>query len=130
LILRYFGKNRIEENEMDSNKRRHRLESGLNDIGWGLLFLGFAAIALPRGTAEYAAVAGVGAGMLVLNAIRLRVRVPIEWFSTILGATGLSAGLLALAGTHVDAFVVFCVLAGAVTIAAATIRMVRTVPAA
>ena len=37
----------------------------------------------------------------------------------------LLSGSLALAGTHVDAFVVFCVLAGAVTIAAASVRLVR-----
>src|SRR5512141_389212 len=115
---------------MDSNKRKHRLESGLDDIGWGLLFLGFAALALPRGTTEYAAVAAVGAAMLGLNAVRLSVHMPMDWFSTILGATGFSAGLLALSGTHVDAFVVFCVLAGAVTIAAATVRLLRPAAAA
>jgi hypothetical protein len=118
------------EGDMDSDKRKHQLHKSLDDVGWGLLFLAFAAVALPRGTTEYAAIAGVGAAMLALNAVRIALRVPISWFSTILGATGLFAGSLALAGTHVDAFVVFCVLAGAVTIAAATIRMLRPVPVA
>ena len=110
---------------MDSKKRKNQLEKSLDDVGWGLLFLAFAAVALPRGTTEYAAIAGVGAGLLVLNAVRIALGVPINWFSTILGATGLFAGSLALAGTHVDAFVVFCVLAGAVTITAASVRVVR-----
>ena len=110
---------------MDSKKRKNQLEKNLDDAGWGLLFLAFAAVALPRGTTEYAAIAAVGAGMLTLNAVRIALGVPINWFSTILGATGLFAGSLALAGTHVDAFVVFCLIAGAVTIAAATIQMLR-----
>jgi hypothetical protein len=117
------------EGAMDE-KRRERFQRSLDDAGWGLLFLAFAAVALPRGDTEYAAIAAVGAGMLVLNAVRIAAGVPIAWFSTILGATGLLAGSLALAGTHVDAFVIFCVLAGVVTIVAATIRIVRPVPAA
>jgi len=115
---------------MESDKRRQQLEKSLDDVGWGLLFLAFAAVALPRGTTEYAAIAGVGAGMLTLNGVRIALGVSINWFSTILGATGLLAGSLALAGTHVDAFVVFCVLAGAVTIAAASVRLVRPLAAA
>jgi uncharacterized membrane protein YhhN len=119
-----------DEGDVVDENRRKRLEKNLDDVGWGLLFLAFAAVALPRGNAEYTAIAVVGAGMLVLNAVRIALAIPISWFSTILGATGLLAGSLALAGTHVDAFVVFCVLAGAVTIVAATIRIVRPVPAA
>ena len=52
------------------NDRKWDLERRLDDVGWGLLFLAFAALALPNGTAEYASVAAVGAAMLGLNAVR------------------------------------------------------------
>jgi hypothetical protein len=115
---------------MTTHRGNRRLEKGLDDVGWGLLFLAFGALALPNGPVEYAAVVAVGAAMLLLNGIRIVVGIPIAWFTTVLGATGVLAGSLALMGTHVDAFVVFFVLAGAVTIVAATIRMVRPLPLA
>lgn len=59
------------------NTDKGKLEKGLDDVGWGLLFLAFAAVALPRGETEYAAIAAVGAGMLVLNGIRVALGVPI-----------------------------------------------------
>jgi hypothetical protein len=110
--------------------RKWDLEKRFDDIGWGLLFLAFAALALPNGTAEYASVAAVGAGMLVLNAIRVVAGVPIRWFSAVLGATGLVAGLLALQGLKVDAFALFFVFLGLLTIGAAIVRPARkSVPA-
>jgi hypothetical protein len=110
--------------------RKHDLEKRFDDIGWGLLFLAFAALALPNGTAEYASVAGVGVAMLVLNAVRVIAGVPIRWFSTVLGATGLIAGAMALGGVKIDAFALFFVILGVLTIGAAILRPSRqSVPA-
>ena len=109
---------------------RKDLEKRFDDVGWGLLFLAFAALALPNGTAEYASVAAVGAGMLGLNAVRVIAGVPIRWFSTLLGATGLVAGVMALGAVKVDAFALFFVFLGVVTIAAAIVRPSRrSIPA-
>lgn len=109
----------------DMDERKRDLEKRFDDIGWGLLFLAFAALALPNGTAEYASVAAVGAGMLGLNAVRVIAGVPIRWFSTVLGATGLVAGIMALGGVKVDAFALFFVFLGVLTIGAAVVRPAR-----
>ena len=101
---------------------RMELESRLETVGWGLLFLLFGALAIPRGTAEFASVAAIGAAMLGLNLFRAIRHMPIAWFSAILGASIFAAGSGALAGVHMDAFVVFFVLAGAVTIGGAIVR--------
>ena len=103
------------------------LDQRLEAVGWGLLFLLFGALALPTGTAEYVSVAAIGAAMLGLNLFRAVRNLPIAWFSTILGASILTAGSGALAGLHMDAFVLFFVLAGAVTIGGAVIRPRRAV---
>lgn len=110
--------------------RKDNLVERFDDIGWGLLFLAFAALALPNGTAEYAAVAAVGLAMLVLNLARIVAGVEVRWFTIVLGATGLIAGTLALAGIKVDAFAIFFVILGVVTIATAIVRPSRqSVPA-
>ena len=102
---------------VDSGK--HELEGRFDAIGWGLLFLLFGALSLPRGTAEFASAAAVGAAMLGLNGVRLAAGVPLRWFSIILGAAILVAGTGALVSIHMDAFVLFFVIAGVVTIAGA-----------
>jgi hypothetical protein len=110
---------------VDMDERKRDLEKRFDDIGWGLLFLAFAALALPSGTAEYASVAAVGAGMLGLNGVRVIAGVPTRWFSTVLGATGLVAGIMALGGTKIDAFALFFVFLGVLTIGAAVVRPAR-----
>jgi hypothetical protein len=102
-----------------------RLEARFDSIGWGLLFLLFAALALPNGTAEYASAAVVGGLLIGLNVARLAYGVPIRWFSVVLGASMTIAGGGALAGARLDVFVVFFALAGVVTIAMALIRKER-----
>ncbi len=101
------------------DKGEGRLSDRLDSIGWGLLFLLFAALALPRGTVEFASVAAVGAGMIGLNAFRRWRGLEMSWFSLVLGASVAIAGVGALASLKMDVFVLFFALAGAVTIAAA-----------
>ena len=68
--------------------------------------------------------------MLGLNGVRVVAGVPVRWFSTVLGATGLVAGVLALGGVKVDAFALFFVFLGVLTIVAAIVRPSRrTLPA-
>jgi hypothetical protein len=116
---------KISEKGDDMDERKRDLEKRFDDIGWGLLFLAFAALALPSGTAEYASIAVVGAGMLGLNGVRVVAGVPVRWFSTVLGATGLVAGIMALGGVKVDAFALFFVFLGVLTIGAAVVRPAR-----
>lgn len=111
----------------DPGKRE--LESRFDTVGWGLLFMLFGALALPNGTAEYASVAAVGAAMLGLNLVRIFVDLPVRWFSIILGTVMLVAGIGALAGLHMDVFVLFFVLAGVVTIVGAVVQPRRTAAA-
>jgi hypothetical protein len=110
---------------IDPHKKE--LEERLDSVGWGLLFLLFGALALPNGTAEYASAAIVGAVMLGLNAARIVLDVPVRWFSIILGTVMAVAGSGALAGVHMDVFVLFFVFAGVVTIAGAALKPRRAV---
>lgn len=109
---------------MDIDKME--LDSRYDTVGWGLLFLLFGVLAFPRGTAQYASVAIVGAAMLGLNGLRFLADLPMPWFSSIFGAVMLVAGVTALAGLHVDVFVLFFLVAGVVTIAGALIEPRRT----
>jgi hypothetical protein len=96
-----------------------KLSDRLDSIGWGLLFLLFAALALPRGTAEFASVAAVGTAMVGLNLVRRMRGLEVAWFSLILGAAVAIAGIGAMASLKMDVFVLFFALAGTVTIGAA-----------
>ncbi len=97
------------------------IDDRLESIGWGLLFLLVAAIALPSGTPQYAAVALVGLAILGLNAYRAFVRIDVSWFGIVLGGSCAVAGGAAVAGFHTDLFVVFFVLAALVTIVLAVL---------
>ncbi len=98
---------------------RTTLEGRLESIGWGLLFLLVAAIALPDGTLQYAVVGLVGVAILGLNAYRAMARLEVSWFGVVLGGSCAVAGAAALGGLHADVFVVFFVLAALVTFASA-----------
>jgi hypothetical protein len=104
------------------NVAQRTLEDRLDDVGWGLLFLLFAALALPKGMAEYASVAGVGALMLGLNVARRAAGVRVGWFSIVLGAVALIAGAGAIAGLEIHAFALFFALLGVVLIIGAAVR--------
>ena len=106
----------------DIERNRRDLEQRFDTVGWGLVFFLFAALAMPNGTGEYIAVTAVGGGMLALNAIRRALDIPIRWFSVVLGGALPVAGCGALGGLHMDAFVLFFVLAGLVNVGAAILR--------
>ena len=96
----------------------------LDSIGWGLLFLLFAALALPHGTAEFVSVTAVGLAMVGLNVYR-RVRgLEVAWFSLVLGLAVSIAGIAALRSVEMDVFALFFVVAGVVTIGSALVRPV------
>jgi hypothetical protein len=90
--------------------------------GWGLLLVLFGALALPRGVAEFTLVAGAGAAMLGLNALRAMAGVPVAWFGIILGAVALVAGVGAIGGVTVPAMALLFILLGLGTIIGAVGR--------
>jgi hypothetical protein len=104
------------------NGPRADLADRFDTAGWGLLFMLFGALAMPNGTAEYVAVAGVGTLMLALNAVRMASGVAVRWFSIILGSVALVAGAGATVGLRIDAFVLFCFVLGAAMVAGAIVR--------
>jgi hypothetical protein len=101
------------------------LEGRFDTIGWGLLFLLFGAVAMPMGPAAYGFIAAIGGLMVGLNMTRVVAGVAVRWFSAILGTALFVAGCAALAGLHMDAFVLFFVLAGLVTIGGALVKPLR-----
>jgi hypothetical protein len=99
--------------------RKRDVISRLDSVGWGLILLLFASLALPNGVAEVAAVAGVGSLMLVLNAARIVLGIRVRWSTVILGTVALIAGGAALAGARPDVVVLFFVVSGVAVIASA-----------
>lgn len=97
------------------------LDRRLDGIGNGLLFLLVGALVLPSGLAEYAAVAGVGALLIGLNALRSLAGIPVRWFSIVVGTVALVAGVAAIAGVRIDAFALFFIALGVVTIGRAVV---------
>ncbi len=118
-----FGGGNPVNASIDPEKRE--LEKRFESVGWGLLLLLVGAVAMPNGTAEYAAVAAIGAALVLLNVVRVALHMEIAWFGAVLGASLLIAGIGALAGFHMDAFVLFFAIGGAVTIVAAIARPSR-----
>jgi hypothetical protein len=112
-----------------TDRRIHDLEKRFDGVGWGLLLLLFAALALPSGNAEYASAAAVGGLMLLLNGVRIAMDVPVRWFSVVLGASMLIGGSAAIFGVEMDVFVLFFALAGVITIAGALVHRERPRPA-
>ena len=99
--------------------RIDEMQQRFDAIGWGLLFLSLAALALPSGNVEYVSVAVLGGLMLALNIGRMAMDVPVRWFTVIVGASMLVAGGAAVLGVKVDLVVLVFVMAGLVTIAGA-----------
>jgi hypothetical protein len=123
-LLRFFdwyGAQKRMGDQMNGtgDTRIQELQKRFDGVGWGLLFLLFAALALPNGNVEYASAAAVGGSMLLLNVVRIATDVPVRWFSVILGASMLVGGSAAIFGVKMDVFVLFFALAGLVTIAGA-----------
>jgi hypothetical protein len=101
--------------------RRQDLARRFDNVGWGLLFLLIAVLALPNGMTEYIAAVAVGGAMLGLNGLRVLASIAVRWFSVFLGASFLLGGSGAAAGLHMDVFLLFFAIAGAVTIFGAII---------
>jgi hypothetical protein len=70
----------------------------------------------------YAAVAGVGVLLLGLNAARAVTAIRVRWFSITVGTWAVIGGLGAMAGLRIDAFALFFLLLGLVTVGAAAFR--------
>ena len=103
----------------DVNAAQRELDDRLDTAGEGLLFLLIAAVVLPGGTATYAAIAGVGVLFLGLNAARFASGIRVRWFSMTLGTWAVIGGLGALAGFKIDAFALFFLLLGVVSLGVA-----------
>jgi hypothetical protein len=97
----------------------------LNTIGWGLVFLLVGSLALPGGLVAEAAVAAVGALMLVFNVALIAGGHRLDLFTTVLGATAVLVGIGAMVGARIDAFAVFFLVLGAVMVVVPLLRMAR-----
>ena len=102
--------------------RLRTLEDRFQTAAEGLLFLLIAALALPSGTARYAAVAVVGILLLGLNVARIAAGIRVPWLSVTVGTWAVVAGLGAIAGLKIDGFALFFLLLGLATIGAAAFR--------
>ena len=101
---------------------RATLEDRFENAANGLLFLLIAALALPSGIPEYAAIVVLGALMLAVNVARMKAGIRMRWFSITVGAWAVIGGVGALAGLKVDAFALFFLVLGLVALGAAAFR--------
>jgi hypothetical protein len=88
----------------------------------GALLLLLAALFLPSGTGEFAAVAAAGALLLLLNAGRLLAGIRPHWFSVTVGAWAVACGSFALAGIVLNDIAVFFLLLGLILLGAAALQ--------
>ena len=86
----------------------------LETIAWGLAFLAFGIAVLVPGNQEDAFLASLGAILLGLNGTRAAMGLTISWFTIVLGATAVVAGLGTIAGVAVPGLGVLFVVLGAV----------------
>ena len=108
--------------ERTMNATQRTLDDRFETAGEGLLFLLIAALALPSGAVAHLAIAGVGALLLGLNAARLAAGIRVRWFSITIGAWAVIGGLGAAAGLEIDAFALFFLLIGLITLGTAVFR--------
>lgn len=108
--------------ERTLNTPHRTLDDRFQTAGEGLLFLLIAAVALPSGTTAYAAVAAVGVLLLGLNAARIAAGIRVRWFSITVGAWAVIGGVGAMAGLKIDAFALFFLLLGLVSLGSAAFR--------
>jgi hypothetical protein len=99
--------------------------SRLDSIGWGILFLMSGVLLLLPGVPDGSWLAGVGAILLGLNAVRSLSGLPVDWFAVILGIIALACGAGMIAGVAVPGFALFMVLCGLALVAGQVVRLGR-----
>jgi hypothetical protein len=100
----------------------HELDSRLDAIGWGLVFLVSGGLLLVPDAPEGSWLAGVGAILLVVSAAKWLVGASASSFIAILGAVGLVTGLGEMAGYDIPGLSLLLILCGAALIGAQILR--------
>ncbi len=91
---------------------RKDLESRLDSAGWGVFFVMSGAMLLVPGLPDGSWVAGIGAILLSLSAVRFALGLPVSTFGVICGIVAVAAGAGAIAGVAVPWFALLLVLCG------------------
>ncbi len=96
---------------------RHELDRRLDAAGWGLFFLMSGALLLIPGVPDGTWLAGVGAILIGLSAIRWLTGLAVSWFAVILGVVALASGAGAIAGVSVPGFALLLISCGLAIVA-------------
>ena len=89
----------------------------LEVIGWGLLILMSGVLALVPGLPDGTWLVGLGLLILGLNAARLAMGLPLDWFGLVVGSGAILAGLGVIAGLEVPVFALLLIACGLAVIA-------------
>ncbi len=89
----------------------------LEAIGWGLMILMSGVLALIPGLPDGTWLAGLGALILGLNATRVAIGLPVDWFGLVIGSGAILAGLGVISGLEVPVLALLLVACGLAIIA-------------
>ena len=101
---------------------RQNLDSRLDTVGWGLFFAMSGIVLLVPGLPNGSWLAGVGAIILGLGAVRAMLALPVSGFGMILGIVLLATGLGTIAGVALPWFSLLLVLCGVALVVGDLVR--------
>ncbi len=93
------------------------LESRIDAIGWGILFVMSGAMLLTPGLPDGSWITGVGVILVAFSAIRYALSLPVSAFALICGIVAIVGGAGAVAGVAVPWFALMLVLCGLALVA-------------
>ncbi len=101
---------------------RHELDKRLDAAGWGLFFVMSGAVLLVPGLPDGTWLAGVGALLVALSAVRWQLSLPVSTFAVILGVVLVASGAGAMAGIAVPGFSLLLIACGVALVAGTLVR--------
>ena len=97
---------------MSNDAGKKALNSRLETASWGLFLIMLGGFALVKSVPEGTWLVGAGLIMLGLNAVRLLVGIRASWFTLVLGAIALLAGLSSVLGVDIPVGPILIILIG------------------
>jgi hypothetical protein len=109
---------------------RTELDKRLDVLGWGVLFVVLGVVGLAPDLPEGAWLIAAGLVFIGVSVVRAIVRLPVSWFTTVVGVVALAAGVGSVAGLEAAVWPLMLIVLGLSLIVGAVYRTVRPSDAA